>query len=127
MGIIAVAGGLGQVGRVLVDGLVQHGHKVLVLSRRVCTIPYVQDVIRLTCSKASESSKGFRIAAADYDDVDAITRLLEDNKVDTLMCAIGVLNERTNQSQLSLIKAAARSVCTRRFVIGSYDMKHLRE
>jgi nucleoside-diphosphate-sugar epimerase len=35
MAIIAVAGGLGQVGRALVDGLVQHGHKVLVLSRKV--------------------------------------------------------------------------------------------
>lgn len=35
MAIIAVAGGLGQVGRTLVDGLVQHGHKVLVLSRKV--------------------------------------------------------------------------------------------
>jgi L-asparaginase/Glu-tRNA(Gln) amidotransferase subunit D len=35
MAIIAVAGGLGQVGRALVDGLVQHGHKVLVLTRKV--------------------------------------------------------------------------------------------
>lgn len=34
MAIIAVAGGLGQVGRTLVDGLVQHGHTVLVLSRK---------------------------------------------------------------------------------------------
>ena len=64
---------------------------------------------------------------ADYDDVDATTRLLQDNKVDTLMCAIGVVNEKSNRSQLNLIKAAARSACTNRFVIGSYDMKHLRE
>lgn len=35
MAIIAVAGGLGQVGRALVDGLVRHGHKVLVLTRKV--------------------------------------------------------------------------------------------
>ena len=35
MATIAVAGGLGQVGRALVEGLVQHGHKVLVLSRKV--------------------------------------------------------------------------------------------
>lgn len=36
MAVIAVAGGMGQVGRAIVDGLVKHGHKVIVLSRKVC-------------------------------------------------------------------------------------------
>lgn len=36
MGVIAVAGGTGQVGKALVDGLVAHGgHKVYVFSRSV--------------------------------------------------------------------------------------------
>lgn len=36
MSVIAVAGGLGQVGRALVNGLVTHGgHKVYILSRSV--------------------------------------------------------------------------------------------
>jgi NAD dependent epimerase/dehydratase family enzyme len=35
MTIIAIAGGMGQVGQALVEGLVQHGHEVIVLSRKV--------------------------------------------------------------------------------------------
>lgn len=35
MAVIAVAGGMGQVGRAIVDGLLKHGHKVIVLSRKV--------------------------------------------------------------------------------------------
>jgi hypothetical protein len=65
--------------------------------------------------------------AADYDDIDATSKLLQDNNVNTLICAIGILNETASKSQLNLIKAAEQSHCTRRFVIASYDMKHLRE
>jgi hypothetical protein len=43
------------------------------------------------------------------------------------MYAIGVLDERSNRSQLNSIEAAARSACTHRFVIGSYEMEHLCE
>jgi uncharacterized protein YbjT (DUF2867 family) len=35
MAVIAVAGGMGQVGQALIEGLVQHGHEVIVLSRKV--------------------------------------------------------------------------------------------
>jgi hypothetical protein len=43
------------------------------------------------------------------------------------MCAIGVISETASKFQLNLIKAAEQSHCTHRFVIASYDMKHLRE
>jgi NAD dependent epimerase/dehydratase family enzyme len=36
MAVIAVAGGMGPVGQALVEGLVQHGHEVTILSRKVC-------------------------------------------------------------------------------------------
>jgi hypothetical protein len=77
--------------------------------------------------KASTNSKGFTVLAADYDNIDATSKLLQVNNVTTLMCAIGVLNETASKSQLNLIKAAEKSHCTRRFVIASYDMQHLPE
>ena len=40
MGIIAVAGGTGPVGKTIVDALVASGkHKIYVLSRSVCIMP----------------------------------------------------------------------------------------
>lgn len=75
----------------------------------------------------SKSREGYTVVAADYDDVNAVTAILLDNKVDTLVCALGVLNETTNTSQLNLIHAASKSSATRRFVIGSYDMEAKRE
>lgn len=67
------------------------------------------------------------VLEADYDNATTTSKLLEKNKIDTLVSAIGVLNEERNQSQLNLIKAADVSACTNRFVISSYDMEHLRE
>lgn len=81
----------------------------------------------LTIQKESESKEGYTAMAADYNDVNAVAIFLQDNNVDTLVCAVGVLNEKANTSQLSLIQAASQSRCTRRFVIGSFDMEYRRE
>lgn len=42
---IAVAGGMGQVGRALVNGLADHGHTVFVFSRR--TVSYFESIRQL--------------------------------------------------------------------------------
>lgn len=77
--------------------------------------------------KKSDPQEGYTIVAADYNNVKSVTSILQDNKVSTLICAIGVLNEKANTSQLSLIQAASQSCCTNRFVIGSFDMEYKRE
>ncbi|KAM0713397.1 hypothetical protein Q7P37_010359 [Cladosporium fusiforme] len=108
---IAVAGGMGQVGKSLVAGLANHGHTVIVLSR----------------SASHEIRPDVTVLEANYDNPNATSKLLEENKIDTLVCAIGVLSAERNQSQLNLIKAAADSAYTTRFVISSYDMEYLRD
>ncbi|KAH6628971.1 hypothetical protein C7974DRAFT_375867 [Boeremia exigua] len=115
MGIIVVAGGSGPVGQTIVDGLLAHTqHKIFVFSRTV-----------ITNNSASKASISY--LEADYDDVRATSDTLEASGVDTVICAIGVATPATNQAQLNLIKAAALSQSTRRFVISSFDMLQLQE
>ncbi|KAI9155679.1 NAD(P)-binding protein [Paramyrothecium foliicola] len=109
MAIIAVAGGTGQVGRAVVDGLVAHGHTVYVLSR------------------ASRAIDGTKSLPVDYEDYTKTAKVLQNAKVDTLICAIGVVSSEANRSQLNLIQAANMSTTTNRFVIASFDMKHQRK
>ncbi|KAF4998892.1 hypothetical protein FGRMN_2823 [Fusarium graminum] len=63
----------------------------------------------------------------DYDDADGITKELEAAGVHILISAIGVNTPEANQAQKNLIKAAERSTCTKRFVISSFDMLHVKE
>ncbi|GKT52828.1 NmraA like family protein [Colletotrichum tofieldiae] len=100
MAIIAVAGGSGSVGRTIVDGLVAHGgHNVFVLSRT-----------------KREPQNGVHYVAVNYGDVDETSKVLEENQIDTVISAMGVVTPSTNKAQINLVKAAQRSSSTRRFV-----------
>jgi hypothetical protein len=57
---------------------------------------------------------------ADYVDVDATTKTLEDNAIDTVISAISIESEDTSQGQLNLIAAAERSKTTTRFIPSEY-------
>lgn len=61
-----------------------------------------------------EKSIGARILAAAYDDVAALTSLLESNSVGTVISAISSTTGPDNE--LALIKAAERSKVTKRFI-----------
>ncbi|KAF4454428.1 hypothetical protein F53441_3055 [Fusarium austroafricanum] len=111
MKVIAVAGGTGHVGSTIVDGLVEYGkHKVFALSR-----------------KERPAQGNVNYLKVDYNDPDAITKALEDEGVNILICAISVVTPETNQAQKNLIQAAERSSSTTRFVVSSFDMLHVRE
>lgn len=129
MGIIAVAGGGGQVGRALVDGLIAHGgHTVYVLSRNVRSLegtPVSTSMLTLIQNHEQEDTISF--VTVNYSDVQAVAKFLEGAKVDTLVCAIGMLTPEGNQAQINLILAANYSSTTNRFVISSYDMPFLPE
>ncbi|KAI8711824.1 NmrA domain-containing protein [Fusarium sp. LHS14.1] len=111
MKTIAVAGGAGNVGSTIVDGLVEYGkHKIYVLSR-----------------KDRPSQGAVNYLRVDYDDPDAIAKAFEDAGVNIVICAISVVNPEANQSQKNLIRAAEKSPITERFVISSFDMLHVKE
>ncbi|PSN61719.1 NAD(P)-binding protein [Corynespora cassiicola Philippines] len=107
---IAVAGGTGPVGQSIVDGLVEYGHEVYVFSR-----------------SDRGSQKGIQYLRAEYEDIDATSKSLEQAKVATVICAIGVATPETNQAQLNLIRAASKTKSIGRFVISSFDMLQRKE
>ncbi|KAK2740024.1 nmra-like family protein [Colletotrichum kahawae] len=111
MAILAVAGGTGPVGRTIVDGLVQHGgHKLFVLSRT---------------SRPTQNRVEY--LAVNYSDIEGTAKILESNKIATVISAMGVVTAEISVSQVQLVKAADRSSTTKRFVVSAYDMLHKRE
>ncbi|KAL1838205.1 hypothetical protein VTJ49DRAFT_2932 [Mycothermus thermophilus] len=112
MTVIAVAGGAGKLGRAIVNALLAQGkHTVFALSRET--------------SEAKEKEIGTRILAAPYGDVDALTSLLEDNKIELVISTLD-LNE-SQDPELNLIQAADKSAVTRRFIPSSWAMKYTPE
>ncbi|KAK5047035.1 hypothetical protein LTR84_006977 [Exophiala bonariae] len=102
---VAVAGGTGNVGRTIVDALVQSKkYDVIVLTRKA---NYDVDPSRTTC-------------VVDYGDIEQVTRLLESKNVHTVISTIAVLDEATGKSELSLVAAAAMSATTRRFIASNW-------
>ncbi|KXH35180.1 hypothetical protein CNYM01_10080 [Colletotrichum nymphaeae SA-01] len=111
MAIIAVAGGTGAVGKTIVEGIVAHGgHRVFVLSRT-----------------SREPKDGVQFLAVDYRDVEGISKILQENQIDTVISAMGVVTPQTNQAQINLVKASNTSNSTRRFIVSAYDMLHTRD
>ncbi|OLN83298.1 Isoflavone reductase-like protein IRL 1 [Colletotrichum chlorophyti] len=104
MAIIAVAGGSGPVGRTIVDGLVAYGKH-----------------------HSREPSNGVQFLATDYKDIEGTAKALEQNQIDTVISALGVITADVSESQVQLVKAANKSSATRRFVVSAYDMLHKRE
>ncbi|EKG10250.1 NmrA-like protein [Macrophomina phaseolina MS6] len=98
---VAVAGGLGNVGRTIVDTLKDSGrHEVVALSR-----------------KAADNA-----VTVDYTNVESLKEVLENNKVEVVISALMTTDETSAQSQSTLIKAAAKSTSTKRFVASEWGV-----
>ncbi|KAF4460618.1 hypothetical protein FALBO_12598 [Fusarium albosuccineum] len=103
MAIIAVAGGTGGVGKTIVEQLQRHAphHEILILSRKVPV-------------HATPGTPEF--LKVDYADVDSLTTILQDHKIDVVVSTINLETEAGSKSQLNLIAAANKSQTTRRFI-----------
>ncbi|KAF5227773.1 hypothetical protein FANTH_14679 [Fusarium anthophilum] len=105
MVVVAVAGGTGNVGRTIVEALLATAkHEVLILGRKIN-------------SKLS-TELGVPIIAVDYTDVDALAKILEDNKIDVVISALTMLPSPNGDGpyEIELIRAADKSVTTKRFI-----------
>ncbi|KAK6218582.1 hypothetical protein QIS74_06462 [Colletotrichum tabaci] len=101
MGVVAVAGGSGGVGKTVVEQLILSGkHEIFILGR---TAP------------AEQSRDGPKFISVDYTNVASLAETLESHNVDTVISTI-TLNETTETAQLNLIEAAKRSDKTKRFI-----------
>ncbi|KAJ4136542.1 hypothetical protein NW768_004158 [Fusarium equiseti] len=98
MGIVAVAGGTGDLGRTITEQLASSGKQtVFILSRK----------------QADSPVHGAEILTIDYSDPDAIAATLDAKAVDTVISALGPTGE---EAQLKLIAGAGKASSTKRFI-----------
>ncbi|KAI0854755.1 NAD(P)-binding protein [Xylaria cubensis] len=109
MPVVAVAGGTGGIGRTIVEEILATGkHEVKILSR--------QPNLEL------EASIGAKVLAIDYSDIQALTRVLEDNNVHTLISALTFNGQGGEPPELQLALAADASKTTKRFVANNWGV-----
>ncbi|TQN65127.1 Oxidoreductase BOA1 [Colletotrichum shisoi] len=110
--VVAVAGGTGDVGRTIVEAIIADGKwTVVVLARNA--------------SEEKEKEIGARILPVNYDDVDDLVKVLEENKVHTVISTLSV--GVTVKPELNLIAAADRAQSTQRCIPSVWSPKLPRE
>ncbi|KAH7020775.1 uncharacterized protein B0I36DRAFT_296210 [Microdochium trichocladiopsis] len=111
MVVIAVAGGSGGLGRALVEGIQARGnHEVVVLSRKA--------------NPALEAERGVRFVPIDYSDVEAATRVLEENNIHTIVSALSFMPGNGDNYEDRLALAADASGPTKRFIASNWALGH---
>ncbi|KAI8670264.1 NmrA domain-containing protein [Fusarium keratoplasticum] len=109
---IAVAGGTRGIGRAIAEAINgKENYDVKVFSR--------------SSNPALEAENGIPIIAIDYTDVDSMTKVLEDNKIDTVISTLFVTFD--GKPQVNLIHAAEASKHTRRFIPSIWGIPYSRE
>ncbi|KAH7231555.1 hypothetical protein B0J15DRAFT_574934 [Fusarium solani] len=109
MATVLVAGGTGSIGRAIVEALVEQGKfEVIVLGRK--------------SNAELEALLDARVIATDYGSVDGLVSILEENKVDTVISALGGL--APPDAEKALIHAAEVSSVTRRFIPSVFGVKY---
>ncbi|KAJ4256889.1 hypothetical protein NW762_008985 [Fusarium torreyae] len=110
---VAIAGGSGHIGRTLVDAIKETtSHEVLILSRK--PNPEVEAETRVP------------VIDVDYSDVNALTRLLEEQRIHTVVSAITMMQVGFGQenNEISLIRAADASTFTKRMIATDWGFPH---
>jgi NAD(P)-dependent dehydrogenase (short-subunit alcohol dehydrogenase family) len=130
MAVIAVAGGTGKLGRAIVEALVAEGkHKALILSREVRgprqQLTLVLSNLLLQTSETKEKEIGAPILAVNYNDINALTSVLETNKVEVVISAIEISSGA--EPEFDLIQAADKSSMTRRYIPSVWGMKSMEQ
>ncbi|CAI6030275.1 unnamed protein product [Clonostachys chloroleuca] len=104
MGVVAVAGGTGDVGRTIAEYLAGSGkHTIYILSRKL--------------KQVDSPVPGAKLLVIDYNDAEAIAATLDANAVDTIISALGLAG---GEGQLKLIAGARKALSTTRFIPSEY-------
>ncbi|KAM0470208.1 hypothetical protein ACHAPX_010094 [Trichoderma viride] len=99
---IVIAGGSGNVGRTISDALVAAAkHKVIVLARE---------------TPKDWSPSDPPLIKVDYNDINAVTHILETHNVHTVISTISVITPESGAAERNLIKAASKAAPTKRFI-----------
>ena len=128
---VAVAGGTGSVGRTLVEAIVETGrHEVFVMSRKVrlgegigatfSAMPLIHDQETHVFSQQS----AVKLLITDYSSVDAIARILSQNKIHTVISTLSGLTPDVAEAELRLIRGAAASTTVKRFAPSEFGFDY---
>ncbi|GME56054.1 putative nmra-like family protein [Neofusicoccum parvum] len=102
---VAVAGGLGNVGKTIVEVLHNDKrHNVVAFSRKV---PEISE---------------YTVLAVDYGNVESLTETLMAHRIHTVISALTIMDDSAGQAQINLIRAASQSSTTVRFVASEYGL-----
>ncbi|KAJ3456651.1 hypothetical protein MRS44_016674 [Fusarium solani] len=105
MAVVAVAGGLGHVGRTIIETLKDNTkHSVVALTR-----------------KAPQDPVDFSVKVVDYDNVDDIASFLKKSSIEVVISALRVASLESGVAEINLAKAAAKSKTTKRFVASEWS------
>jgi NAD(P)-dependent dehydrogenase (short-subunit alcohol dehydrogenase family) len=128
--VIAIAGGSGHLGRAITEALVAAGkYQVLILARAVsidsgpCRLAILTSLPQVDEEKAKAIGAPF--IAVDYTNADSLVKVLEKNKVDTVISTITSMGDVS--AEMSLIHAADRSTATKRYIPSIWGIKMTEE
>ncbi|VUC30003.1 unnamed protein product [Clonostachys rosea] len=121
MGIIAVAGGTGGVGRALVEAIVARGkHDVKILSRNASHAAKHSRLLKANDAAAVEI--GVPIVVVDYGSFESLTNVFEENNFDTVISALSTMPQEGTPPEVNMIRAAQASKSTRRFIPSNWAL-----
>lgn len=131
MPVIAIAGGSGNLGRAIAEAIVAEGkYQVLILARSVSPRAGLTACRKLTppplqVDEEKQKAIGATFVPADYANVDALVKILEDNKVDTVISTINAMGQVN--AEMNLIQAADKSTITKRFLPSIWGIRYTDE
>jgi len=129
MVVVAVAGGTGGLGRMMVDALVAAGkHEVKILARKVRIQALNTFLLPLTLAQPNpsiEKELGVSVLAVNYDDVPGLTKTLEDNNIHTVISTITMMPiDGSTPKEVELIQAADASKTTKRLISSDWGIPY---
>ncbi|KAK7957369.1 phosphoserine aminotransferase [Apiospora aurea] len=118
MVVVAVAGGLGDLGHLITKALLDTGkHEVYVMSRK-----RIEDETARISPLTGE--RYFPPIQTDYSSEDELTDHLTEHNIQVVICAFIMDNDSVSDAQLRLIRAAEKSPCVRRFVPTEFNVEY---
>lgn len=139
MSVVAIAGGLGDMGRLITASIYETGkYEVYIMSRRVSTTKLASlSLIILIDADSLQAPKDVPtytspltgktynpIIETDYASVGNVARLLTEHNVHTVICTFALDFEAASNSQLNLIRAAEQSPCVKRFLPSEFNIDY---
>ncbi|KAI3548308.1 hypothetical protein CSPX01_03104 [Colletotrichum filicis] len=132
MSTIVVAGGTRGIGRAIAEAINRKGgYRVKILSRSVSFYYYRPssanglDAKLIQANPALQEETGIEVIQVDYNSVSELTKVFDDNEVDTVISTLFVTSD--GSPQVNMIRAAEACVHTRRFIPSVWGIPYSRD